>query len=93
MNDMRKKTITFYGVYTSDDEMHGSFKAYCATRELAEEELKNHADWYNDHPEPDARHIIPLEMIVEDSKLSEDGEDKYTAECINRFKYFFGHHD
>ena len=32
------KLQTFYGVWTTDDEMHGSFKAYAQTRELAEED-------------------------------------------------------
>lgn len=61
------KTITFFGVYTTDDERTGSIKAYCATRELAEKELKKYRDFYHTNPpKPDERHIIPLEMIVSD---------------------------
>ena len=57
---------TFYGVWTTDDEMHGSFKAFAKTRELAEEELKKHYDFLcSTSPIPDDEHIIPLQMIVE----------------------------
>lgn len=63
------KLKTFYGVWTTDDEMHGSFKAYAQTRELAEEELKKHQDFYcSKSPEPDERHIVPMQMIVEDDE-------------------------
>lgn len=68
---MIMKTQTFYGVWTTDDEMHGSFKAFAKTRELAEEELKKHYDFYcSKSPEPDEQHIVPLQMIIEgDSPL------------------------
>ncbi len=59
------KLQTFYGVWTTDDEMHGSIKAYALTKELAEKELKNHRDfWHSDPPTPDAKHIKPLQMII-----------------------------
>lgn len=62
------KLQTFYGVWTTDDEMHGSYKAYAQTRELAEEELKNHHDFYcSTSPIPDNKHIVPMNMIVADN--------------------------
>ncbi len=65
------KLQIFYGVWTTDDEMHGSFKAYAQTRELAEEELKKHRDFYcSTSPIPDDKHIRPLYMIVDDKKLA-----------------------
>lgn len=88
MDEKLKCIVTIYGVYTYDDEFNGSFKAYCATKELASEELKNFADWYNDHPEPDDRHIVPLKLIVEPETKFEVG-----CGCINRFTMGFGHHD
>ena len=58
---------TFYGVWTTDDEMHNSFKAYAQTWELAIEELKKHHDFYcSKSPEPDERHIVPMQMITEE---------------------------
>ena len=38
----KRQTITIYGIRTTDDEMHASIKAYALTKELAENELKNH---------------------------------------------------
>lgn len=62
------KFQTFYGVWTTDDEMNGSFKAYAQTRELAEEELKNHHDFYSStSPIPDEKHIVPMNMIVDEN--------------------------
>ena len=66
------KLKSFQGVWTTYDEMHGSFKAYAQTRELAEEELKKHQDFYcSKSPEPDERHIIPMQMIVEDDEKNQ----------------------
>jgi hypothetical protein len=31
----KSKTKVFYGIWTTDDEMHGSIKAYCRTKEIA----------------------------------------------------------
>ena len=62
----KSKTKVFYGIWTTDDEMHGSIKAYCRTKEIAKRELKKHCDWYcSKPPKPDDRHIIKLEMIVD----------------------------
>ena len=60
------KLQTFYGIWTTDDERHGSIKAYASTKDLAEDELKNHRDFWNSNPPtPDEKHIIPLQMIVD----------------------------
>ena len=40
----KSKTKVFYGIWTTDDEMHGSIKAYCRTKEIAKRELKKHCD-------------------------------------------------
>ena len=61
------KLKTFYGIRTTDDERHSSFKAYAETRELAVEELKNHCDWFaSNPPKPDKFHIVPMQMLVEE---------------------------
>jgi len=62
----KPKTKTFYGIWTTDDELHGSIKVYCRTKEIAKRELKNYRDWFCDKPpKPDDRHIKKFEMILE----------------------------
>ena len=59
------KTKTFYGIWTTDNEVSGSFKAYCATKKIAIKELRKHRDWFcSKPPKPDERHIRKLEMII-----------------------------
>ena len=59
------RTKTFYGIWTTDDELSGSFKAFCATKRLATKELKKYRDWFSDKPpKPDEKHIRKLEMII-----------------------------
>ena len=60
------KTVTIYGIYTIDDELHGSIKAYCSTEDIAKRELNNYCDWFCDKPpKPDDRHIKRFEMLIE----------------------------
>ncbi len=59
------KTKTFYGIWTTDDEVSGSFKAYCATKKIAIRELRKYRDWFcSKPPKPDEWHIRKLEMII-----------------------------
>lgn len=80
------KLQTFYGIWTTDDEMHGSYKAYAQTRELAEEELKNHHDFYcSTSPTPDNKHIVPMNMIVADNSdesVNTQKDIEFRLECI-----------
>ena len=62
----KSKTKIFYAIWTTDDEMHGSIKAYCRTKRIAKRELKNHYDFFcSKPPKPDDYHIRKLEMIIE----------------------------
>ena len=59
------KTKTFYGIWTTDDEVSGSFKANSATKKIAIRELRKYRDWFcSKPPKPDEWHIRKLEMII-----------------------------
>lgn len=64
---MAKKTITIYGVSTTDNaEGSRSFKAFCSTPEIAARELEKYKDWGVFYPpKPDNVHIKPIELITE----------------------------
>lgn len=58
--------MVIFGIWTTDDEWHGSIKAYCQTLKKAQEELKKYRDWMCDTPpKPDEKHIIPI-YVIED---------------------------
>ena len=79
----KRQTITIYGIRTTDDEMHASIKAYALTKELAENELKNHTDFWSDNPPiSDEKHIIPLQMIVEDDEARKKEKKEFVLERI-----------
>lgn len=68
--------MEIFAIWTSDDEFHGSIKAYCKTRSKAEEELKNYTDYFCDtSPKPDDRHIIPIH-VIEDEEVEKVGTIK-----------------
>lgn len=60
------KTKKIYGICTTDDERSSSIKCYCATTAIAKRELKNYRDFFaSKPPKPDAKHIIPIDLIIE----------------------------
>ena len=64
---MAKKTTTIWAIKTIGDE-YGNMDThgYFATRELAVQELPKYRDWYRCYPpEPDDKHIVPIEVITE----------------------------
>jgi hypothetical protein len=58
-------TVEFFGVWTTDDEMTGSIKTFCKTREIAGRELLKYRDFFSSEPpKPDDKHIRKFIMIV-----------------------------
>ncbi len=62
----KRKTIYAIVIYDDGYYSNGEIKEYCLTREIAERELRKYQDFFSSNPpEPDERHIRPIEMIIE----------------------------